>query len=129
MATAKNNVASASGVYAASNAPDCTHYTIWNHATNRVVADNFLQDGEIAAIPDPAPLALGEKYEIPVNMIVFTQLPSVRQSEEMARRALRGQVRGGIWVDFHTRDSTNTKRAGLINITAAAFTEAEFTIA
>ena len=129
MATATSNANVLSGAYQGTDAPDCTHFTMWNHPTDRDAAVNFLQAGTIAARPNPEPLQLGEKFEIPVGMIVLTQLPATDQSEEMVRRALRGQILGGVWVDFHTRDSTSTRRVGLIAVTAAALTAAQFTVA
>ena len=129
MATATSNAASLSGAYGSNDAPDCTHYTMWNHATERVVADNFLQAGTIATSPDPAPLKLGEKFEIPIGMIVLTQNVASGQGEEMVKRAIRGQILGGVWIDFHTADSGNGRRANLIAVTTAALSAAQFTVA
>ena len=75
---------------------DCTIVTLWDAELN----GNFLQEITISTNPDA--LVLNEIYEIAAGAIVLTQPVGVGETEEMARRGLRGRVSGGLWVQYHT---------------------------
>ena len=126
MATATSSVRALSGpAPAGAVGNDCTHYAAWDAANG----GNLLQTGAIEAAPNPGALQLGERLEVAVGAIVLTQNPSVGQTEEMAKRALRGQIDGGIWISFHTAAAGNAGTENLINVTRASLPAANFTVA
>ena len=97
MATAKNtNVVRSIAAPAGAVGDDCTHISLWDAQQN----GNFLQSQQIST--DPAALALGERYEIAAEALVINQPAGANESADMAERAVRGRIAGGVWVQFHT---------------------------
>lgn len=53
-------------------------------------------------------IALGEKYRIPPEDIVFTQTPDDGETPAMAVRALNGRIEGILYVSWHDGDPGTT---------------------
>ena len=125
MATAKNSQEVSSG--AASGAAinkDCTHVSLWDKATGGNALDRF------AISNNPSPLEAGEQFKIAAEGLVLTRNPGTGESQEMAKRALKGMIEGGVWVQFHSQDPGNNYTAGVIGVIGrASIPEGDWTIA
>ena len=126
MAEAKN-----SGIVRSVAAPagavgdDCTIVTLWDAESG----GNFLR--EIAITGNPSPLALGQSYEIEAETLIIRQPVSAdgKESEEMARRAVRGRVAGGVWVQYHTGSPGSDRDQNVITELGRTYVaEANFTV-
>ena len=103
---------------------DCTIITLWDSETN----GEFLQ--EITIFSNPAALVLNEIYEIAPGGIILTQGVGSGETEEMARRALRGRILGGLWIQFHTAAAgTNGTVNAISDLGRVQATQANFTVA
>ena len=60
--------------------------------------------GRQAISTDPAPLAIGDRYELAADSLVFTQPEGAGETNYMSERKVRGVVVGGIWISWHTGD-------------------------
>ena len=108
---------------AASVGEDCTHVSLWSALTG----GDFLQSQSIST--NPSPLALGEQYEIAAGALVLDQAAPTNGTEDMAERAVRGRILGGVWVQAHTGapggNGTNNVLPGLARV---AIAQAGFTV-
>ena len=102
---------------------DCSVITLWDAETN----GELLQ--EITISTDPAPLVLNEIYEIAAGAIVLTQPVGVGETEEMAKRGLRGRILGGVWIQYHTGAAGNDGTANVISeLGRSQATQANFSV-
>lgn len=126
MADATLNVAIQSAAAAAGQVgDDVRSVSAWDAA----VGGNFLADQDITT--DPLPLALGDTYTLRAGAFGFRQPVGANESEELARRKLRGAIDGGVWIQYHSRliAETNNGTAHIIGLARTRVTEAQFTIA
>lgn len=86
---------------------DCTHVSFWDSAD----AGNFLS--WVALANNPSALVLGERLQFAAGALTVTQAAGANESEESARRAVRGWISGGVYVQFHTG---NPGAAGTNNV-------------
>ena len=125
MATAKNtNIVRSIATPAGAVGDDCTYISLWDAEVN----GNFLQSQQIST--DPAPLALGERYEIAAEALVITQPAGANETAAMAERAVRGRIAGGVWVQFHTGAPGNAGTDNVIDeLGRVEIAQADFTVA
>ena len=102
MATAENAQIS----FGQSPGIDATHV----HCYDAITGGNFLWSLRMSNNPDP--LLANENYAIAAGGIVFTVNPSANQSEEHARRALRGIMGGTVYLAMATGSSASTELTG-----------------
>ena len=88
---------------------DCTQASLWESQ----FGTGFLQSQALGN--NPAPLVLGEVFEIAPGALIIEQLPGTNETELMAIRALRGRITGGIWVQFHTGNPGSTGTDNVIS--------------
>ena len=126
MATAKNtNIVRSIAAPAGAVGDDCTHVSLWDAAQN----GNLLGSKAISTNPDP--LALGERYELAAEALVINQPAGADETAAMAERAVRGKIKDGVWVQFHTgapgANGTDTVifELGRVAIAQAAWTVAQ----
>ena len=104
---------------------DCTHIGLWDAETG----GTFLQSMAIST--NPSALALGEKLEIAAGALVIDQPTAVGETEDMSERAVRGRIKDGVWVQWHTgapgtAGTTNAiSELGRTEIAESAFTVAQ----
>ena len=123
MAVARNNavVLSAEATSALVN-EDATIITLWDASTG----GNLLQEITISNNPDA--LVLNARYQIAANAIALTQPVGTGEQEEMAKRALRGRVAGGVWVQFHDGAPGTAGTANVIALARVQIQESQFTV-
>lgn len=100
---------------------DCTYVTLWDAAN----AGNLLWSAAITS--NPTPLTSGEGYEIDAEALVINQTAGTGETEEMARRAVRGRVAGGVWVQYHS-GAPGSGSSNIIPLARTFIAEAGFTI-
>ena len=124
MATARNETTvTSAAAQAAQVGNDCTHISLWDAA----VGGNLL--GQKAITGNPAPLALGEKFEIAAGALVLTVTKAADATDEMARRAAAGQVAGGVWVQYHTGAPGAAGTDNVIGIARTSIPQAQWVVA
>ena len=126
MATATLNVAVNSAAAAAGQVGnDVRSVTAWDASTG----GNFLTGQDIST--DPLPLALGDTYTLRAGAFGFRQPAAANESEEMAKRKLKGAIAGGVYIQYHSTPyaQTNKGAANIIGLARTEVTEAQFTIA
>lgn len=123
MAVAKNNavVLSAEATSALVNV-DADRVTLWDASTG----GNFLQ--EISFKNNPAALVLNARYQLNASALVLKQPVGTGEKEEMAKRALRGRIAGGVWIQFHTASAGTNGTANRVNLARVQITQAQFTV-
>ena len=100
---------------------DCTDISLWSQENG----GDFLQSQSIST--NPSPLALGERYEFAAGALVINQPVGTDDTEAMARRAVRGRIAGGVWVQYHAgaagaNGTDNVIQLGRVNIAQSNFT-------
>ena len=122
-ATAKNTVAvQSAAAQSGAVGEDATWINLWSALTG---GNNL---GRQAITGNPAALALGDRYELAADALVFTQPDGAGETNHMSERKLRGAILGGVWVSWHTGDpgvnGTDTPVTGIARtpIAAANFT-------
>ena len=125
MATAKNtNIVRSVAAPAGAVGDDCTHVSLWDAAA----AGNLL--GTKAISTNPAPLALGEKYELAAEALVLNAPTGADETAAMAERAVRGKIAGGVWVQFHDGAPGNAGTDNVIDdLGRVAIAQAAWTVA
>lgn len=123
MAVARNNavILSAEATSALVN-EDATIITLWDASTS----GNLLQEITISNNPDA--LVLNARYQIAANAIVLTQPVGTGEKEEMAKRALRGRVKGGVWIQFHDGAPGTNGTGNVIALARVQIQESQFTV-
>ena len=123
MAYARNNavVLSAAATSALVNV-DADRVTLWDASTG----GNLLQ--EITFKNNPNALVLNARYQLNANALVLKQPTGTGETEEMAKRALRGRIAGGVWMQFHTDAAGTAGTANRVNLARVQLTQAQFTV-
>ena len=104
---------------------DATHIAIWNHATN-TGASALLWRGTITTDPDA--LAQNDRYQFAAGALRLEYTAGTGETAAMEQRAVRGKIRGGIWISYHTGDPGANGTANLIGIARTAVAENAFTV-
>lgn len=102
MATAKN----AQKAFGESPGVDATHV----HAYDAITGGTFLWSARMTNNPDP--LTAGQNYAIAADAIVLTRTAGTNESEENARRALRGILGGTIYLAMATGATASAELPG-----------------
>ena len=114
MATAKN----AQKSFGPSPGVDATHVLFFDAITG----GNFLFS--LRMTNNPEPLTQGQNYAIAAEAITLTRTAGDAESEENARRALRGILGGTIYIALGTgaSESTELSAPGRVAITLSEWT-------
>ena len=100
-----------------------------SHFGTTETGGTFLQSQAISTNPEA--LALGEKLEIAAGALVIDQPTAANETEDMSERAVRGRIKDGVWVQWHTgapgtAGTTNAiSELGRTEIAESAFTVAQ----
>ena len=113
-----NSAAAASGQVG----QDCTHASLWDASTG----GNLLWQGAISTNPDA--LQLGGGFSIAAGALLLIQNPGTGETQEMARRALRGKIAGGVYVQYHRGAPGAAGTSNIIAIARTYATAGAFTV-
>ena len=124
MATAKNSALIQSAqAQAGQVGNDATWVSLWDALTN----GNHLKNIQIANNPDA--LILDARFQIAINALVITQPIGAGESEEFAKRGVRGRITGGVWVQWHTGNPGNAGTTNVIGVARTPIAQNQFTVA
>ena len=123
MAYARNNaVVLSAAATSALAGQDADRVTLWDASTG----GNLLQ--EISFKNNPNALVLNARYQLNANALVLRQPTGTGETEEMAKRALRGRLANGVWMQFHTAAAGTAGTANRVNLARVQLTQAQFTV-
>ena len=123
MAFARNNaIIQSAQAQAAQAGEDATIVTLWDAATS----GNLLQQLTITGNPDA--LVVDARYRLAVGALVIEQKVATGETQEMAKRALRGRVSGGIWIQWHDGAPGTAGTSNVVALARTQVTQAQFSV-